>query len=97
MEQDFMMYSNFNVDINNKGLSFLVYGLDDQTKYSVEPGLNKGFQMTGALIEILKDNSRFPDVEIVNMNLELTGTEALSRVDPPKLKNAKASSTNVSG
>jgi hypothetical protein len=86
MESGILEYYNYNVDLNNTGLSFVLYATEEGGKFAVQQGLNKGFQMTGKLVNILSDKSRFPDVEIVNYNQELTGAEALTSVEGDQLK-----------
>jgi hypothetical protein len=81
MDTSILEYYNYNVDLNNTGLSFVLHASDEGGKFAVQPGLNRGFQMTGKLLLLLQDKKRFPDVEIVNYNQELTGATPLSEVE----------------
>ncbi|MGL6131551.1 MAG: hypothetical protein ACRCZ9_08075 [Fusobacteriaceae bacterium] len=74
--------NNYNVDINNKGLSLVVWASADvEQRYPISEGLTRGWQMTGELITRLQDATKFPDLEIINIDLNLTGTLALTEVE----------------
>jgi hypothetical protein len=91
MDTSILEYYNYNVDLNNTGLSFVLYASEDGGKFAVQPGLNRGFQMTGKLLLLLKDTAKFPEIEIVNFNQELTGAEALTTIgEYVKPKETKA-------